>query len=198
MYNHRLHNGSILIVCMSVMSRYQTLRRTRRCVTSWWVATTSTCRPSTTQPSPGEMSSCVLPQHLTTPLRWWNTLLVRTSSILVQVHSQLKCKIHRLNFPLIYKTWPPLFSVFPLQRGWCTHGRRSACRWSLTPQQSAPSASSRCTSTWWASEKNRTSTASATWSQPAHNTTYYCWLEMAHVISTPIPLSLSECINYLL
>lgn len=57
-----------------------------------------------------------------------------------------------------------------LQRGWCKHGRKWVWSWSLTPQLSVTSASSRCTLSWWVSGKSLTSVASATQYQPAHNT----------------------------
>lgn len=63
----------------------------------------------------------------------------------------------------------------PLQSVWCRPGRRWAFRWSRTPQQSATSASSRCTLSWWASGKSLTSVVWATWYQPAHNTAPLPW-----------------------
>lgn len=85
-------------------------------------------------------------------------------------------------------------TVFPPQRGWWTHGRRWAWRWSPTPRRSAPSASSRCTLKWWAIVKSLTSAASATPSQPAHNTVYRR-LEMPLTYWTPIPtVIVIECI----
>lgn len=79
-----LHSGSMLMivcVCVSINFRCQMRRKTLKCATSWWVATTSMSRPSTTLLLPGEKSSCVLPQPLTTPLKWWNILLVRWHSL---------------------------------------------------------------------------------------------------------------------
>lgn len=158
-------------------------RKTLRCVTSWWVATTSTCKPLIIPPLPGERSSCVSLQPLTTPLRWWNTLLVRGCSMFQSKVNTWPILSFVLRIVFLFML-TELLSVFPLQRGWCTHGRRWAWTWSLTHPLSVRSASSRCTLSWWAIEKSLTSVASATQSQPAHNTTPQCWLETAHLYST--------------
>lgn len=173
-------------MCFILICRFQTLRRTHWCVISWWVATTSTFRLSTTQLLPGGKSFCVSHQHLITPLRWWNTLLVRRFrhqcfwslykfvkelfvylivAAVTRQRTVAECKHSLIKSNL---TW----CVYPPQRGWCTPGRRSVWSWSLTLQQSAPSASSRSTLKWWASEKSLTSVASATRSLPARNTTF--------------------------
>lgn len=152
------------------------LWKTRRSVTSWWVATTSTCRPSTIPQLPGEMSFCVLPRHLTIHLRWWNTLWVSESGVRVTVARYTFSANVKWSLNLI-------FSDFPLQRGWCTHGRRWAWSWSPTPRLSAPSASSRCTLSWWVSAKSLTSAVSATLYQPARSTAHLGWLEMAQPLN---------------
>lgn len=79
-----------------------------------------------------------------------------------------------------------------LQRGWCKPGRKWVWSWSPTPRQSATSASSRCTLSWWVSGKSLTSVVSATRYQPVHSTAHCCRKEMAHISSISIPVSLSR------
>lgn len=88
------------------------LRKTRKCVTSWWVGTTFTCRRLITPLLPGEKSCCALLQLLTTPRRWWNTLLVRNRFVTRYFTCSLTCFFTCFfsNSFFVERHWPlPLF-----------------------------------------------------------------------------------------